>query len=730
MQALFLNAKESRFTLKLFQVRKTHLFIFMKKLESKKSHPKILLLITAMNIFAILLVITLIIYAEKVKNFVIENNNNQFKDEISKMMDLESNQIKTAIESDAHWTDFVNYTITKDANWFNEMYATPSDYQSDYIGVYGLDHKIINQTNTSKIKKTSFIPKEALDVIQKTNYSNFYLKTSDGLIQVFGSTITKSNDSKNTNSAGYFILARNIDYSFKQKIENLTNSTITLVEHPKTKETKDYTLYFKIDLKDYQGKIIGYVYFEKPFGKHIITVFNVLFTTLFLALLLFTISFIYTKKWVSIPLNAITKALETGDKESIAILKNTEGDFKNIGYLFEENARQKNKLVKAKLKAEESDKLKSSFLSNLSHEIRTPMNAIIGFTELLLNTEVEKEEQLEYLSAMDKSGKNLIAIIDDLIEMSKIESHQTKPNYTAVNLESCINDLYDSIKITNKKSKKINFKIIESKNPALHPVKTDEVKLKQIITNLITNALKFTEQGSVAFGYEIDQQNNQIKFTVKDTGFGIEQSDQKYIFDRFRRVGGEQSTKVRGIGLGLAISKAYVEMLEGTMSLKSKLGKGSEFSFSIPLEYIETPEIMVQPINQIPISKGDEEGTILIAEDDNINFMLFQKIMKAKNYKIIRAQNGEEAVAICLSNPNVDLVLMDIKMPIMNGFEALEKIQPVRPNLPVIAQTAFSTNEDKERIFKAGFCDVIIKPINREKLFEMIDQIFQKKINN
>lgn len=699
----------------------------MKKLESKKYRPKILLLITAMNIFAILLIITLIIYAEKVKNFVIENNNNQFQYEISKMMDLESNQFKMAIESNAHRTDFVNYTITKDANWYNQMYANPSEYLSDYIGVYSLDHKIINHTNTSKIKETSFIPKEALDVMLKSRYSKFYLKTSDGLIQVFGSTITKLNDSNNTNPAGYFVLARNIDHSFKQKIENLTNSTITLVNHPKNKETKDYTLYFNINLKDYQGKTVGYVYFEKPFGKHIISIFNVLFTTLFLALLLFTISFIYTKRWVYNPLNAIKKALETGNRQSINILKNTEGDFKNIGHLFEENAKQKSKLVKSKLKAEESDKLKSSFLSNLSHEIRTPMNAIAGFTELLLNTEVEKHEQQEYLLAIDKSGKNLIAIIDDLIEMSRIEAHQTKPNYAPVNLESCINDLHESIKITNKKSRKIDFKIIESKKPALHPIKTDEVKLKQIITNLITNALKFTEQGSVSFGYKIDEQNSQVKFTVKDTGFGIQESDQKHIFDRFKRVGRDQPIKVRGLGLGLAISKAYVEMLGGTITLESKLGKGSEFSFTIPLEYIVTQKTTAQPANQIPLSKGEEKGTILIAEDDNINFLLFQKIMKSKNYKIIRAQNGQEAVEICLSNPNIDLVLMDIKMPIMDGFQALEKIQPIRPDLPIIALTAFSSNEYKEKIFKVGFNDCITKPIHREKLFEMIDQIFQKK---
>jgi CheY-like chemotaxis protein len=213
---------------------------------------------------------------------------------------------------------------------------------------------------------------------------------------------------------------------------------------------------------------------------------------------------------------------------------------------------------------------------------------------------------------------------------------------------------------------------------------------------------------------------------VKDTGFGIDEDSHLHIFDRFRRVGGDNSIKAGGLGLGLAISKAYVEMLGGTIELKSKVGKGSIFSFTIPLVYDKVEMITVQSVKNNPQTKGNEEGTILIAEDDNINYLLFQKIMKDKNYKIIRAENGQDAVNICLNNPDIDLVLMDIKMPVMDGFEALEKIQPIRPNLPVIAQTAFSSNEDKERIFKVGFNNYITKPINREKLFQMIDQIFQK----
>ncbi|WP_264564981.1 hybrid sensor histidine kinase/response regulator [Flavobacterium sp. N3904] len=702
----------------------------MKKVESKKSNPKIILLVIAMNVFAIVLLIAFLFYVQNIKRIIYTNFNTQFQDEITRMIDLESKQIITAMESDASWNDFVDYTKTKDKNWFFEMYSNPKTYKSDYIGVYGIDNKIIDHSNDSKIKVPDFIPEKALLFLKKVKKARFYLKTNDGLVEVFGATITGASDSKKLKPAGYFILARLIDNQLKQSVEKITNSKISFSTNPSLQKKQEYQLYFNADLKDYQGKFITRINFERPFGLFIKTIFNTLFGMLFVVLVFFTIGIIYTKKWVYNPIKSITKALETGDKKSIETLKNTEGDFKNIGQLFEESSRQKKELVNAKLKAEESDKLKSSFLANLSHEIRTPMNAIVGFTDLLLHTEVPKEEQQEYLSVIDKSGKNLISIIDDLIEMSKIESQKIIPNYTAVNIETCIHDLYESIQIAIKKTKKIDFKIIETKNPARHPIKTDEVKLKQIIVNLVTNAIKFTEKGSVSFGYEIDELNKAIKFSVKDTGFGIEEKNQKYIFDRFRRVGGDQSIKAGGLGLGLAISKAYVEMLNGTIELDSKLNQGSVFTFTIPLEYIKTKKITVQSINQIKAHKGAEEGTILIAEDDNINFLLFQKIMKTKNFKIIRAENGQVAVDICLSNPNIDLVLMDIKMPIMDGYEAFDKIHPIRPNLPIIAQTAFSSNEDKEKIYKVGFNNYITKPINREKLFEIIDEIYKNKKTN
>jgi CheY-like chemotaxis protein len=287
-----------------------------------------------------------------------------------------------------------------------------------------------------------------------------------------------------------------------------------------------------------------------------------------------------------------------------------------------------------------------------------------------------------------------------------------------------VNELYETIKITIK-NKHIDFKLLKSNSPAEFNIWTDDIKLKQVIINLVTNAIKFTVEGEVSFGYEIDRKQKLIRFTVNDSGIGIDEDNQRTIFDRFKRVDSDISIKVGGLGLGLAISKAYVELLGGEITLNSQVGKGTTFSFTIPLKYEKKNPIIVKPIVTLETEKSEKQ-VILIAEDDNINFLLFQKIMQHKNFEIIRAVNGLEAVDECINNPNIDLVLMDIKMPLMNGYEALEQILPIRPHLPIIAQTAYSSSDDKIKIEEAGFTDYITKPLNRERLFELIGQYLNK----
>ncbi|MBF2707542.1 ATP-binding protein [Flavobacterium soyangense] len=699
----------------------------------KKTYPKILFLFLSSSVFFIILYSALYFYTGKVEKQVYTASNNQFYSEVKSLLILESKPITVAINNDTNWDEFLNFIKTRDANWFNETIGNEQEiYKVDYLGAYDQDGKFIIRTASSKIKSIDFVPKQAMLNLNKSGLSRFYMRIPEGIIEVFGASIHPSNDpfKNKTRPSGYFFVARLMDKNFLLNLESLTNSSINFIENVQKSENDKHHIFATIVLNDCEGNMVTKLFFKRNhdvYFENVVTILYMIFAGFFIN---FIVSFIYTRKWVYSPLKLIKNILETGNKKAIQELKSTTGEFRYIGNLFEQNNEQKTELIKAKLKAEESDRLKSSFLANLSHEIRTPMNAINGFTDLLINTKLKKEERLEFLKIIQKSGNNLVLIIDDLIEISKIESNQVTPNLTTINLETCINELYETIKITIPKSKEIDFRIIEDLKSVPHNIIADEIKLKQILVNLVNNAIKFTDKGYVAFGYEIDEKNAKILFKIQDTGIGIDINNHEYVFDRFKRVDSDLSVQAGGLGLGLAISKAYVEMMGGTITLESKVNVGSTFLFSIPLEYDKEQRIIKKSTIITIDSKGNEEKTILIAEDDIFNFMLFQKIIEPSNYTILRAENGQEAVDICSANPNIDLVFMDIKMPIMNGFEALEKIKVIRPELIVVAQTAYSSTEDEARIYNAGFYGYITKPIDREKLFELVDNVFRNKNNS
>lgn len=697
----------------------------------KKTYPKILLLIFSSSAFFIVLYLSLFYYTKQAESKVYTNSERQFSNEVNKLIELDNKPIQVALQNDTNWDEFVNFVRTKDSVWYNETIGNELKiYNADYLGAYDVDFTFIMRTASSKMTSQDIIPKEAIRQLQKGGFSKFYLKIPEGIVEVNGASIHPSDDplKKKTAPFGYFFVARVLDDAYLKNLQTICKSKIQFIGPDRADIKGKNAIFSEYKLRDYKGVVVGTLRFERDFDAYFGNMMTILYLIIIAFIVNLGVNIFYTRKLVYSPLDMITRVLETGNKKAIKRLKETTGEFSYIGNLFEENANQKIELVKAKLKAEEGERLKASFLANLSHEIRTPMNAINGFTDLLINTKLNKEEQIEYLKVIEKSGKNLVSIIDDLIEMSKIDSNQIQPNYTDVNIESLISELYETIKITIPKTKNIDFFIIPNDKPAEFNIITDEVKLKQVIVNLVTNAIKFTSEGHVAFGYRIDDKKKKVIFTIKDTGPGIDKDNHKYIFDRFKRVENDASIKAGGLGLGLAISKAYVEMMGGMITLESKVEKGSTFSFSIPLQYNEVHNIIVQPIKDKKEQVHDEDGlTILIAEDDNINFLLFQKVIQSKNYKIIRAENGQEAVEISINNPEIDLVLMDIKMPVMNGFEALEKIKMIRPELVVIAQTAYASAEDKAKIYGAGFYDYLTKPISRERLFEVIDNVMKNK---
>jgi len=393
------------------------------------------------------------------------------------------------------------------------------------------------------------------------------------------------------------------------------------------------------------------------------------------------------------------------------------GNYSNISNKKQAEA----ELVLAKEKAEEANHLKTQFLNNMSHEIRTPMNGIIGFSELLDKPDISVEKRKYYSKIVQNSSHQLLNIIDDILEISTLETKQEKLNETVF----CLNDLLMEIfSIFNLKSKEKNIPLYLKK--ALQGeqsyIISDKSKLNKIISNLLENALKFTSEGFVEFGYQLDKSN--LILYVKDTGIGISPKNHQIVFDRFSQEDKEISIKHGGLGLGLSICKANSLLLGGDITLESEKGKGSTFYVSIPYQPVQQANNNTSK-NIVNEQQTNDKYTILIAEDEEVNYLYIEVLFENEiegNYNLIHAKNGKEAIEICTLNNHIDLVLMDIKMPIMNGHEATIKIKEKLPNLPIIAQTAYSTETDKQMALKHGCDDFISKPINKENLFGLINK--------
>ena len=373
-------------------------------------------------------------------------------------------------------------------------------------------------------------------------------------------------------------------------------------------------------------------------------------------------------------------------------------------------------LIKAKEKAEESDRLKTAFLANMSHEIRTPMNGIIGFTDLLKEPKLSGEEQRAYIEVIQQSGYRMLNIINDLIDIARIEAGQVEVKIEDTCINHLLNDVYTFFK-PETEMKKLSFSCKKELPDSDSYMKTDSTKLNQILSNLIKNAIKFTRSGSINFGYVI--RNKNIEFYVKDTGIGIAYDFKEKIFERFRRGDISDTTEFEGVGLGLSITRAFVKMLGGKIWLESDQNKGSTFFFSLPFDNITVIKKQKTQKKSERV-QSQSQHTILVVEDDETSFRFLKEILDRNGLNVIRAINGEEALHLTEQYPEIKLVLMDIKMPVMDGLDATRQIKKSRPELPVIAETAYASEEDRQRSLDAGCDDFISKPINKELLMSII----------
>ncbi|OFX24373.1 MAG: hypothetical protein A2041_09910 [Bacteroidetes bacterium GWA2_31_9b] len=387
------------------------------------------------------------------------------------------------------------------------------------------------------------------------------------------------------------------------------------------------------------------------------------------------------------------------------------------------------KLKNAKEKAEKSDRLKSAFLANMSHEIRTPMNAITGFTNLLINSEITYDEKQEINDLIKASSNDLLNLINDIIDISKIEADELTINKSLHFVNDILSDMYKLFsQDINLKIKHLDLNLELQLNSDRLAIYTDYARFRQIMNNLLNNAIKFTDKGYVSFGYKQITVGNRklLRFFVKDTGIGIPKENHNSIFDRFNRLNDDRKKIYKGTGLGLAISKKLVNMLGGEIGVDSEDMVGSEFYFTLPYQEMDKSLTPNQYINHEKKLIDWSMKKLLVVEDTPSNFILIENYLRSTRINILWAKSGKEAITLFKENPQIDIVLMDIQLPGINGYEATKLIKAQNKDVPVIAQTAYALSGEREYSINEGCDDYISKPIKQENLIEILIMFLEK----
>ncbi len=385
------------------------------------------------------------------------------------------------------------------------------------------------------------------------------------------------------------------------------------------------------------------------------------------------------------------------------------------------------KLSLAKDRAEECDRIKTVFWRNIAHEVRTPMNGIVGFSNML-KADLPLEDREQYVDIIQKSTTQLTRVIDDIVEVSRLHGHRITVKAEKTNIEELIADLIDIFQ-ENATAKKLDLSFQSHPEYKEKYILIDKVKLHKILSHILENAIKFTEFGSVKVGYSIS--DSILEISVSDTGIGIATYDQKFIFDPFSKVDKTMSGQHGGLGLGLAIAKENVQLMRGDLTVDSAIGRGAVFKVQLPFEGFTKQEKITK--TNIPqhkeVNTTSHNYKILIAEDSMVNYLYLRKVIeKAIDYKfsIVHAENGALAIDACKEQKDFDMIFMDIKMPVMDGYDATRNIKKLFPEIPIVVQTAYSSSEDINNAYNAGCDDFLSKPIDRDKMVLMLDKYLKK----
>jgi signal transduction histidine kinase len=554
-------------------------------IKLKTIFERVILLLVISAVIFLLLFISLYFYTLQQEKQVYNSAQQQFSNEIESLLELNSESLRLAVNDFTRSDALVQFVQTRDTKWYNEhIVSAINSFKIDYIGVYDTAFNVISETSSLKILSRRFIPRAAVVELQKSRLSNFFLLTTEGLVEVSAASINPTFDRTHarTEPSGYTFMVRLWDHSFKTRLSRITSSKVEFTQLSDQKNYPDPNIVsVSKELPSWNNKVISNIVFSRPFTLNFRSSKYLLLITVVAFIIGMIVYIIFARLWIYRPLYLITDILESESNKSIKKLQQSPGEFSYIGVLLEDYFTQRKTLEQAKQKAEESDKLKSAFLSNMAHEIRTPMHGILGFADMLKTASISGEQMQEYITIIERSSARMLNTITDLIDISKIESGQAEVDYSTVDINNLMESMHAVYKPEADK-KGLYFNLVNVTETEKIVIRTDREKLETILSKLVKNAIKYTKTGLIESGYE--HKGKYLLFFVRDTGIGIEPDKQHTIFDRFTQADNSLSKSYEGAGLGLSISKAYVEMLRGTIWVDSEPGKGSMFYFTLPNE--------------------------------------------------------------------------------------------------------------------------------------------------
>ncbi len=546
---------------------------------------RLLALIVATGLLFIVIFLILSFMQQKASKILSDSAQSQLDTESDGFLKMSTSLIDQVAWDYSYWDEMVESINTDDKEWYEENITTIiSSFHLDYAAVYDKARKKVHYACSGLMKASPEIPEGVFKALENKPNISFFLSTQAGFLKISGCSVHPTNDPSHTTTPtdGYIFVAILMSQSYLQELSVVSGAKVYASNAENSSKNKgSYNLVSTKRLKGWDGTTIGYLRFDRMYEGLRMHRTASIQISLFLIVAIITIWFslqFSLKRWVINPTRIVSEIIETEDTGKLHLLNNASDEFREVGRLFRKHVLQKAELVKAKEKAEESDRLKSAFLANMSHEIRTPMNSIMGFADLLKEPDLSVDQRDKYISLIEEAGERMLDIISDLIAISRIESGQEEIKISLFNL----NELLDYHYILFRKSaihKGIELRVDKKEDTSMVNFNSDRDKVYTILTNLLSNALKYTGEGSVTFGYEME--DDYVRFHVKDTGIGIPADKMDKIFNRFVQADQSFTKSYEGNGLGLPISKAYTEMLGGKIWVESKPGIGSCFYFTI-----------------------------------------------------------------------------------------------------------------------------------------------------